>query len=90
MNDKFWKWMQEKKYWEVVECEFGYGVHICDEVLRCPTCQGCKDNISKQMLIGYMIEYLIEIKAPFQIHWKIKYITPIYDYLKGIIERESK
>ena len=48
-----------------------------------------EDGLTKQMLIGYMIEYLIEIKASFQIHWKIKYFISVYDYLEKIIERET-
>ena len=67
--DNFWEWFKEKYYIESIILE---GVNIG------------VGNISEQILVGYMIEYLDENKSPYNL-----FSLPVdhcYLYLKSLIE----
>jgi hypothetical protein len=80
--DKFWEWMAEKKLGFI-------GFNNTKEYLR------VENKIFKptrQMLIGYMIEYLIEKKAVFYLnHWYQRNgIERAFHYLRRKINRLPK
>jgi hypothetical protein len=51
MTDKFWQWMEKKGYGDAGNVSKGFYYLTKDGLFWKPT---------KQMLIGYMIEYLIQ------------------------------
>lgn len=84
----FWKWMREKEY------------GLSDEMITClkrlhpPEGEAEYDLPAKQMMIGYMIEYLYCRKDVFDIEINIsnyyKDINKVYDILKQKIEEIKK
>lgn len=67
----------------------GYGI-LYDDKLAINYNDNCDAHIlgSKQMLIGYMIEYLLEKDVAFVITELILSVDVLYDYLKDIIEND--
>ena len=79
--DKFWIWMESNDYGGVAP---GIG----------PVIKG-SDYIPKQMLIGYMMEYLLKSDEGLEVHIKsnkksipdeVRTIVDIYEDLKFLIE----
>lgn len=84
---KFWQWMKKNGY-AVKDIYYGEWC-LSDE----PNSEGYFSP-KKQMVIGYMIEYLIEKKKDniyfFDISGRDYTIQGIYDFFKNEIEKDNK
>jgi len=83
---KFWKWMEKKGYISIATAITkglmkGYQINGDRKSNSCNTC--CSPT--KQMLIGYMIEYLYE-KEIYDFPINPRGTEKIYNYLKQKIE----
>ncbi len=88
---KFWKWMGEKEYIEIGCKEAGLyfdSLAFTDECIiwfdGCASA-GLKRTLPKQMLTGYMIEYVQEIIQAENIGWMLRE-KDVYNTLEVIIK----
>ena len=89
MNDikNFWRWMKLKGY----AYEHKYkGLFDKNKTFSAPILKNGQSEIkpTKQMLIGYMLEYLKKSKIVFNINTLDFEIEELYDLLKKQIESE--
>lgn len=83
--DKFWQWIEEKGYIFNLD-DYEKLPYIECEVIKMPCSYSAKIELPKQMIIGYMIEYLIKNEAEFRVTYFESYsIDNVYDYLEDKI-----
>ena len=91
MND-FWAWMEEKNYGEQEQMPSKVNYYLFYQHHNANTVSSIRPT--KQMLIGYMMEYLREKEGMIILNTGGRaYITDVYDrYVKDIekIEQEGK
>ena len=79
--NKFWNWMKQQSYITSWDDDGGF-INFSDGVHH----TYIKHYLSKQMLIGYMIEYIYEKDSYIEFPSSVHDIENIYDYLKRRIE----
>ena len=82
---KFWQWMEKNGYGTYTTSKYKNNHLVCFDI------QGREDGYiihpTKQMIIGYMIEYINNMEHLYQLCSCSKSIDELYDCLEKIINK---